>query len=288
MAKSHFPPIGKTRYSSGHNSPIRTISCSGSALKKRDRLVLVEFDEHGSLARQQPQFVDLRKFGHDVFDEIQRYAVVAALDLVEILAARQSDITSKIVGRHISPPNDRLKPFPIIQLFLHFFASIKFFSHLCIPGPVVQWIEYKIPVLTIWVRFPSGLLRAQALTTGACVFLSAPAAARCRRSDTRPPLPFSCRTPTPVRKEPPKTGPNCAIGLSAVGAHLSKSDKNNNNFRFHNSPKRNFPGFGYAKCVSREEPSLRRAAGGRESSYHSRIRPAGSPADWLRIIWLLR
>ena len=23
-------------------------------------------------------------------------------------------------------------------------------------GPVVQWIEYKIPVLTIWVRIPSG------------------------------------------------------------------------------------------------------------------------------------
>lgn len=26
-----------------------------------------------------------------------------------------------------------------------------------IRGPVVQWIEYKIPVLKIWVRFPSGL-----------------------------------------------------------------------------------------------------------------------------------
>ena len=26
------------------------------------------------------------------------------------------------------------------------------------PVPVVQWIEYKIPVLTIWVRIPSGSL----------------------------------------------------------------------------------------------------------------------------------
>ncbi len=35
--------------------------------------------------------------------------------------------------------------------------SVADLSRLPIPeGPVVQWIEYQIPVLTIWVRFPSG------------------------------------------------------------------------------------------------------------------------------------
>ena len=44
--------------------------------------------------------------------------------------------------------------------------------HLCTPGPVVQWIEYKIPVLTIWVRFPSGLPGTGAQQAHLCFFLS--------------------------------------------------------------------------------------------------------------------
>ena len=30
------------------------------------------------------------------------------------------------------------------------------FEYLCIPVPVVQWIEFQIPVLKIGVRIPSG------------------------------------------------------------------------------------------------------------------------------------
>ena len=43
--------------------------------------------------------------------------------------------------------------------------------HLCTPGPVVQWIEYKIPVLTIWVRFPSGLQSTSAEIQALVFFL---------------------------------------------------------------------------------------------------------------------
>ena len=52
-------------------------------------------------------------------------------------------------------------------------VKIKKNLHLCTPGPVVQWIEYKIPVLTIWVRFPSGLQRHKCTDCCTCAFLLA-------------------------------------------------------------------------------------------------------------------
>ena len=37
-------------------------------------------------------------------------------------------------------------------------ANRDFFIFLQKIGPLVQWIEYKIPVLTMWVRIPQGSL----------------------------------------------------------------------------------------------------------------------------------
>lgn len=41
-------------------------------------------------------------------------------------------------------------------------------------GPVVQWIEYKIPVLTIWVRIPSGSRRLPDRSSGRGFFFFRP------------------------------------------------------------------------------------------------------------------
>ena len=56
------------------------------------------------------------------------------------------------------------------------------FEYLCIPVPVVQWIEFQIPVLKIGVRIPSGTQILPSKRTKACklticglfVFISIP------------------------------------------------------------------------------------------------------------------
>ena len=43
-----------------------------------------------------------------------------------------------------------------VDISVILFVSFNFFLHLCTLGPVVQWIEFKIPVLTIGVRISTG------------------------------------------------------------------------------------------------------------------------------------
>ena len=81
--------------------------------------------EHLPLPRQQPEFVDLGEFADDTVGDVQRNAVVAPLYLIEVFAARQADISRKIVGRHIRPLDYGLDSLPIILLFSHFFSNIK-------------------------------------------------------------------------------------------------------------------------------------------------------------------
>ena len=78
--------------------------------------------------------------------------------------------------------------------------------HLCTPGPVVQWIEYKIPVLTIWVRFPSGLLRQALRKRRLSFFCDARAFRRIEFVFRR--YPFSTavfRRPTALQPSPRRT-----------------------------------------------------------------------------------
>ena len=83
--------------------------------------------EHLSFAGQQPEFVHLGEFADDTVGNIQRNTVVAPLYLIEVLTARQADISRKIVGRHIRPLDYGLDSLPIILLFSHFFSNIKIF-----------------------------------------------------------------------------------------------------------------------------------------------------------------
>ena len=91
--------------------------------------VLASRNEHLAPAGQQPQQVDLWKMLDDPFAEFPGDAVVPPFDLVKIFTAGESDITGKIIRRHVGPFDDTLDSLPIILIFVHYF---KFFLHLCI------------------------------------------------------------------------------------------------------------------------------------------------------------
>ena len=57
--------------------------------------------------------------------------------------------TISLVGR-----NNPIMDFKEQQSFL-FLQAV---NEVHLPGPIVQWIEFQIPVLTIWVRIPIGSL----------------------------------------------------------------------------------------------------------------------------------
>ena len=61
----------------------------------------------------------------DPFAEFPGDAVVPPFDLVKIFTAGESDITGKIIRRHVGPFDDTLDSLPIILLFSHFFSNIK-------------------------------------------------------------------------------------------------------------------------------------------------------------------
>lgn len=67
-------------------------------------------------------------------------------------------------------------------------------------GPVVQWIEYKIPVLTIWVRIPSGSRHLPDRSSGRGFFFFRPLRSpRPRLKAAAVPPPPEHRTPKPPR-----------------------------------------------------------------------------------------
>ena len=88
---------------------------------------LARVGKHLTLTRKQPQFVDLGELGHDAVGHVERDAVVAPLDLVEILSAREADVAGEIVGSHVRPLDDGFDTLPIIFFFSHFFRVIKIF-----------------------------------------------------------------------------------------------------------------------------------------------------------------
>ena len=94
-----------------------------------------------------------------IFVKTNHLIIIAILNLIQVLSTRQPDMFCKMINGHIRPSDYTQDSLPIsIQICL-----IHFFSPSLQRGLVVQWIEYKIPVLTMKVRILSrshvGLMR---------------------------------------------------------------------------------------------------------------------------------